>query len=126
MDNQKKYGNANSKENNQNKNLLIGIIAKWIPTFGKDNESAKNVESQWFLVDVVTRDEFFEEIDEVYDTLQFYKTNYNGNEKHVKLALVEPKQLQSKEIITIDHTYYIRLVQRMWRKKCKERMYNEK
>lgn len=122
MDNQKKYGNSKDK----NKNLLIGIIAKWIPTFGKDGESAKNVESQWFLVDVVTRDEFFEEIDEVYDTLNFYKSNYNGNKNHVKLALVEPKQLQSKEIITIDHTYYVRLIQRMWRKKYKERMYNEK
>lgn len=110
----------NKKYNSGNKNLLIGIIAKWIPAFGKDDDSAKNVESQWFLMDIVTRDEFFEEINEVYNTLNFYKKNYNGNKNHVKLALVEPKQLQSREIITIDNTYYIRLIQRIWRKKYRQ------
>ena len=128
MDDQKKYGNSKqeNKNKNNNKNLFIGIIAKWIPSFGKDNNSPKNIESQWFLMDIITRDEFFENIEDIYDTLNFYKRNYNGNKNHVKLALVNPKQLPSKEIITIDHTYYVRLIQRMWRKKRMERMYNEK
>lgn len=97
--------------------ILTGIIAKWIPDFGKTADSAKNVESQWFLMEIIPRDMFFTDMEEVTDILNFYKNNYNGNKEHVKLALVEPIMLPTKEIIAIDYTYNIRLIQRLWRKK---------
>ena len=65
------------------------IIAKWIPEFGKTADSAKNIDSHWFVMDIITRDEFFNEMDMINDTLNFYRNNYNGNKDHVKLALVE-------------------------------------
>jgi len=97
--------------------LCVGIIAKWIPDFGKTSDSAKNVESQWFVMDIITRDEFFNEIEIVMETVKFYRKNYNGDKRNVKLALVHPIQLSTRETIAIDYTYYVRLVQRLWRKK---------
>ena len=97
--------------------LCIAIIAKWIPDFGKTSDSAKNVESQWFVMDIITRNEFFNEIEIVMETVKFYRKNYNGDKRNVKLALVHPIQLSTRETIAIDYTYYVRLVQRLWRKK---------
>ena len=99
---------------------LIAIIAKWIPEFGKTADSAENVESQWFVMDIITRDEFFDDMEEVTTTLDFYKNNYNGKKEHIKLALVQPSLLPTKEMIAVDHTYNIRLIQRLWRKKQKK------
>lgn len=95
---------------------VIAIIAKWIPEFGKTADSAKNVESQWFVMDIITRNEFFDDMEEVTYTLNFYKNNYNGKKEHIKLALVEPILLPTKEMIAIDYTHHIRLIQRLWRK----------
>lgn len=98
---------------------MIAIIAKWIPEFGKTSDSATNVESQWFVMDIITRDEFFNDMEEVTTTINFYKDNYNGKKEHIKLSLVEPILLPTKEMIAIDHTHNIRLIQRLWRKKQK-------
>lgn len=94
---------------------VVAIIAKWNPDFGKTNTSAKNIEYQWFIMSIVSRNEFFENIQETMDTLNFYKNNYNGNKKCVKLSLVEPIVLPSGEYIAIDHTHKISLIQRKWK-----------
>ena len=96
---------------------MIAIIAKWIPEFGKTADSAKNVNSQWIIMDIITRDEFFNDIKDVTDVLNFYKKNYNGNKEHVKLALVEPIMLPTQEMIAIDYTYVINLFKRLWKNK---------
>lgn len=93
------------------------IIAKWIPEFGKTHDSAKNIETHWFVMDIITRNEFFNEMEMIKDTLNFYRNNYNGNKDHVKLALVEATTLPTKETIAIDQTHNIRMIQRLWRKK---------
>jgi hypothetical protein len=95
----------------------VGIIAKWIPEFGKTFDSAKNIDSQWITMNIITRDDFFNQIENVTNTMNFYKKNYNGNKDHIKLALIEPIQLETKETIAIDYTYHICLMQRLWRKK---------
>ena len=95
---------------------MSAIIAKWIPEFGKTADSAENVESQWFVMDIITRDEFFNDMEEVTTTINFYKNNYNGKKEHIKLALLEPILLPTKEMIAIDYTHHIRLIQRLWRK----------
>ena len=99
--------------------LCTAIIAKWIPEFGKTFDSAKNIDSHWFVMDIITRDEFFNDMELVIETINFYKNNYNGNKDHVKLAFVEPIMLPTKEMIAIDYTHNIRLIQRLWRKKHK-------
>jgi hypothetical protein len=97
---------------------MIAIIAKWIPQFGKTEDSAKNIDSQWLLMEIVTRNDFFNNIEEVNNTLNFYKRNYKGDKKYVKLSLIkEPIQLKTKEIVAIDNTYNIRLIQKLWRNK---------
>jgi hypothetical protein len=99
----------------------VATIAKWIPEFGKTADSAENVESQWFVMDIIPREDFFDNMEEVTDTLNFYKKNYNGNKDHIKLSLIEPVLLPTQEMIAIDYTYYIRLIQRLWRKNRKNR-----
>lgn len=98
---------------------LIAIIAKWIPEFGKTADSAENVESQWFVMDIITRDEFFNDMEEVTNIINFYKINYNGKKEHIKLALVEPIMLPTKEMIAVDHTYSLNLFKRLWKNKKK-------
>lgn len=96
---------------------VIAIIAKWIPEFGKTHDSAKNVESQWFVMDIITRHEFFNSMEEITETLDFYKKNYDGNKDNVKLALVQPIMLPTKEMIAVDYTYVINLFKRLWKNK---------
>ena len=101
--------------------MCVGIIAKWIPDFGKTHDSAKNVESRWFIMDIISRNDFFNNINGVYKTIDFYKKNYNGNKDHIKLALINPVELSTKETTAIDYTYQIKLIQRLWRKKYNSR-----
>ena len=101
----------------ETKPFCVGIIAKWIPEFGKTFDSAKNIDYHWITIDIITRDEFFNQIENVKNTIKYYKNNYNGNKNHIKLALIDPIQLRTKETIAIDYTHYICLIQRLWRKK---------
>ena len=97
---------------------MLAIIAKWTPQFGRTADSAIDIDSHWLLLDVIYRDDFFNNIQEVNKTLEFYKKNYRGNKNHVKIALVkDPIQLDTREIVTVEITHNINIIKRLWRKK---------
>ena len=114
------------------KPMATAIIAKYLPKhFGIDEKSSKNICSHWLIMDIVTRTDFFDNIDEIYEQLHFYKNNYDGPKDHVKLALVELDTLiPGKEAVGYDNTHYISIIQRLWKKKYAEKqkqlkLYNE-
>ena len=105
---------------NNNNNLDYFIIAKWHPQFGKTEKSAKDIEQQWIVLDIIPKEDFCN-MNKEHTNLDFYKNNYRGNKDHVKISIIKHEILDTLETVAIDKLFWIKILQRKWKKIMVER-----
>ena len=101
--------------------MSLAIIAKWNSEFGHDETSSPGIQSHWLIMDIVDVRDFYRDHDEVQDNLEFYRRHINIDPKFVQLTLVEYNYLNGHEFIAISKLFWIKIIQRTWRKIFKER-----
>ena len=111
----------------------------------RHGESSKAIIDETYLIlHSYNRDEFYNDIDDIYDDIEFANNNYSmmsishpkirnysniiRNPKHLELRVIEPIKIyfgKGKEeyySTGIDKTYWIKLIQRRWRNIQKKRL----
>jgi hypothetical protein len=118
----------------------IGLGMLWDGRIhGKYPEQLKD---KWIVMDTISKKKFGDQ-DTIDDLIKFYKShtrdlvsslshldhpvfpNYNNilqNEKYFTIDIFDMKCLSTLEIIGVKKTYWIRMIQRRWKKLYKERL----
>jgi hypothetical protein len=94
----------------------LAIICQWnAKDFGQDSNTSPNIQDHWFVLEVLDTEDYMNP----YKRLDFYKHHYKSE---VYLHLVNYYYLPGKEIVGICKTFWLKLVQRKWKKVYVERM----
>ncbi len=94
----------------------VAAVCKWNESqFGKDNESSKDIEYQWFVLDLLDKNIQSEDI---AGLLKFYQENCHSP---VSLEIVDYFCLPGQEMVAICKTFWLKIIQRKWKKVYAER-----
>ena len=98
----------------------LAVVCKWNEKqFGKDEQTSKDIDTHWFVLDVLEH----EDIEELPETLHFYSSNC---ESPVSLEIVDYFCLPGEEMVGICKTFWLKMIQRKWKKIYAQRKYIEK
>ena len=93
----------------------LAVVCKWNEKqFGRDNDSSKNIDEHWFVLEVLEDGD-----DSPQDRLNFYAAHCNS---HVSLEIVDYFCLPGNEMVAVWKTFWLKLIQRKWKKVYNERM----
>jgi hypothetical protein len=104
--------------------MPLAILAHWDEaSFGRDKESAADIESRWLIYDEIPLGEFYNDYDALVEQVRYFKTKYAQGKKPDRLQLVPVKDemLPSGEYVGVSQLYWIKLVQRTWKKQFQKR-----
>ena len=99
----------------------LAIIAKWNPEFGLDENSSPDIKSHWLIMDIIDVKDFYGDLNEIQDTLRFYRHHSLQGSEYIQLNLITYQYLNGQEFVAVSKLYWIKLVQRTWKKIFKER-----
>ena len=117
---------------------IIGVATLWNKhIYGEEERNHTILETSWFLYDALTLDEFYESD---FDWLAYYTnimgeyvTLYNSHLYSVlrnyrtiistpQLDILKIEYLNSHHIIVTKKTIWLKIIQRIWKKRHKKRM----
>ena len=93
----------------------LAVVCKWNEKqFGRDKDSSRNIDNHWFVLEVLE-----DEDDTPHDRLNFYAAHCDS---HVSLDIVDYFCLPGHEMVAVLKTFWLKLIQRKWKKVYNERM----
>lgn len=119
----------------ENNEYVIGVATLWNKTIYGDEEINKNLETNWFLYDTLTLDELYEEN---FDWLNYYTSimkdyvslynsylysvlrNFIPIITNPQLDILKIEYLNSHHIIVTKKTVWLKILQRLWKKRYKK------
>lgn len=94
----------------------LAIVCKWNERqFGRVDTTSKDIEKHWFVLDVLDEEGDMEALPE---TLGFYRSHCATP---VSLEIVDYFCLPGEEMVGICKTFWLKMVQRKWKKVFAER-----
>lgn len=91
----------------------LAVVCQWNEReFGRSSDSSPNIDNHWLVMELISNTE---EMSERYD---FYKNHCGG---HVSLEIVDWECLPGLELVGYWKTFWLKLVQRKWKKIFAER-----
>ena len=126
----------------ENNDYVIGVATLWNNTiYGVSERNNHILETSWFLYDTLTLDEFYDDFySEEYNWLQYYTTimtdyvllhrhylhsvirNFIPIISNPHLDILKVEYLNSSHIIVTKKTIWLKVIQRVWKKKYKLRL----
>lgn len=100
----------------------LALVCKWNEKqFGRCSKTSKDIEDHWFVLAVLDHDELYE----TEEYLQFYRANCHTP---VRLELINYFCLPGEEMVGICKTFWLKIIQRKWKKIYAERkrVYSER
>ena len=100
----------------------LGITSKWVSQFGFDKSSSASIGNHWLVLDKIELNDFNNNLVDQLNTIEFYKNNYMEDKRFIKLDLGKIEELSGGETIMISKLFWIKLIQRKWKRVYKERL----
>jgi len=97
----------------------VAVICRWNEQFGRTETSSKGIENHWFVLTLLNSDEYRE----MEDYKDFYSNHCN---EKVSLEVVDYHCLPGREMVAVCKTYWLKLIQRKWKKVYAQRKDIEK
>lgn len=121
-----------SDDEHYNNDYVIGVATLWNKTiYGEDARYNTKLETNWFLYDTLTIDEFYEEecnwLHHYTAVMKEYVVLYNSHLNSVlrnfatiisnpQIDILKIEYLNSHHIIVTKKTIWLKIIQRMWKK----------
>ena len=99
----------------------IALITRWNERFGKTENSSKGIENHWFVLNVFDHND--RNYEEMKDYLDFYS---NHCVEKVSLEVIDYYCLPGKEMVSVSKTFWLKIIQRKWKKVFARRLEIEK
>ena len=107
----------------------VAIMTRWNEQFGRTVTTSKGIENHWFVLNVfqysdnnniIDNNSYYEEMN---DYLDFYSQHCR---EKVSLEIVDYYCLPGKEMVGVSKTFWLKLIQRKWKKVYAQRRENKK
>jgi len=88
----------------------VAVVCRWNPhIFGACENTSKDIGDHWFILEVLDKEDY----NKMDERLNFYKSNCSIP---VSLQLVDYFYLPGNEMVGIIKTFWLKLIQRKWKK----------
>lgn len=103
----------------------VAIITRWNEQFGRTATTSKGIENHWFVLNLFEHsdsnsDSYYEEMN---DYIDFYSQHCH---EKVSLEIVDYHCLPGREMVGVSKTFWLKLIQRKWKKVYAQRQEIEK
>ena len=94
----------------------LAVVCRWdAKQFGCDEDTSKDISAHWFVLHVLDEDD----MEDPEEMLAFCRVNCNVP---VYLELIDYYCLEGQEMVGICKTFWLKLIQRKWKKVYAKRM----